>query len=37
MGEAHVDGAVGTEHAFVALYERSVRDVYSYLMRRVGD
>ena len=29
--------AVGAEHDFVALYERSVREVYSYLMSRVGD
>jgi RNA polymerase sigma-70 factor (ECF subfamily) len=37
MGETQVDGAVGAEHDFVALYERSVRAVYSYLMSRVGD
>jgi RNA polymerase sigma-70 factor (ECF subfamily) len=37
MGETQVDGAVGAEHDFVALYERSVREVYSYLMSRVGD
>jgi len=37
MNETRVEGAVGAEHDFVALYERSVRDVYSYLMSRVGD
>ena len=37
MSETQVDGAVGAERDFVALYERSVRDVYSYLMSRVGD
>jgi RNA polymerase sigma-70 factor (ECF subfamily) len=37
MGEAQVDGAVGARYDFVALYERSVRPVYSYLMSRVGE
>src|SRR5262245_66106217 len=37
MNETRVEGAVGAEHDFVALYQRSVRDVYSYLMSRVGD
>jgi RNA polymerase sigma-70 factor (ECF subfamily) len=27
----------GARHEFVALYERSVREVYSYLVSRVGD
>ena len=37
MTETQVDGAVSAEHDFVALYQRSVRKVYSYLMSRVGD
>jgi len=37
MGEAQVDGAVGARHDFVALHERSAREVSSYLMSRIGD
>lgn len=37
MGELQLDGPVRAGHDFVALYERSVREVFSYLMSRLGD
>jgi RNA polymerase sigma-70 factor (ECF subfamily) len=38
MGKPQVaTRAAGAKQDFVALYERSVRDVYSYLMSRLGD
>jgi RNA polymerase sigma-70 factor (ECF subfamily) len=37
MEDLQVDGTVAGSAEFVDLYERSVREVYSYLMSRVGD